>query len=205
MTPAIAPMDMVFGMQEYGESSQIMCAFFLWYAHSALPTSMSPSPPSRRLWKYGAASRRSSNWLGSSCGRLDRKSTRLNSSHRCISYAVFCLKKKIERVRADPDHVDLVVAEVVQVLLDAADLGGADEGEVQRIPIEDMPHAGQIPVADLLMLSLDVGHAAPLGLFLADHAHRSLSSIRSCDTRTGARDSSNKDIPRGKNRRIAGE
>src|SRR5437879_13877586 len=25
------------------------------------------------------------------CG-LDRKSTRLNSSHRCISYAVFCLK-----------------------------------------------------------------------------------------------------------------
>src|SRR5437879_8663482 len=24
----------------------------------------------------------------------DRKRTRLNSSHRCISYAVFCLKKK---------------------------------------------------------------------------------------------------------------
>src|SRR5437763_3525524 len=27
-------------------------------------------------------------------GLRDRKSTRLNSSHRCISYAVFCLKKK---------------------------------------------------------------------------------------------------------------
>src|SRR5437762_8879379 len=27
----------------------------------------------------------------------DRKSTRLNSSHRCISYAVFCLKKKTTR------------------------------------------------------------------------------------------------------------
>src|SRR5437762_12144014 len=27
-------------------------------------------------------------------GQRDRKSTRLNSSHRCISYAVFCLKKK---------------------------------------------------------------------------------------------------------------
>src|SRR5437879_8609842 len=25
---------------------------------------------------------------------INRKSTRLNSSHRCISYAVFCLKKK---------------------------------------------------------------------------------------------------------------
>src|SRR5699024_11734059 len=29
-----------------------------------------------------------------SIGRLDRKSTRLNSSHVSISYAVFCLKKK---------------------------------------------------------------------------------------------------------------
>src|SRR2546429_3412205 len=28
----------------------------------------------------------------------DRKSTRLNSSHGYISYAVFCLKKKISRV-----------------------------------------------------------------------------------------------------------
>src|SRR5207245_5230589 len=27
-------------------------------------------------------------------GRIDRKSTRLNSSHGSISYAVFCLKKK---------------------------------------------------------------------------------------------------------------
>src|SRR5207248_9690439 len=27
----------------------------------------------------------------------DRKSTRLNSSHRTISYAVFCLKKKTQR------------------------------------------------------------------------------------------------------------
>src|SRR5437763_13344838 len=27
-------------------------------------------------------------------GGQDRKSTRLNSSHRCISYAVFCLNKK---------------------------------------------------------------------------------------------------------------
>ena len=27
-------------------------------------------------------------------GALDRKSTRLNSSHQIISYAVFCLKKK---------------------------------------------------------------------------------------------------------------
>src|SRR5574337_1673597 len=30
---------------------------------------------------------------------LDRKSTRLNSSHHSISYAVFCLKKKISIAR----------------------------------------------------------------------------------------------------------
>src|SRR5438034_8144350 len=38
--------------------------------------------PSRRLPK----------WFGRA--RRDRKSTRLNSSHTVISYAVFCLKKK---------------------------------------------------------------------------------------------------------------
>src|SRR5258708_29558121 len=32
--------------------------------------------------------------LGPTVGRQDRKSTRLNSSHQIISYAVFCLKKK---------------------------------------------------------------------------------------------------------------
>src|SRR5256885_2416639 len=32
----------------------------------------------------------------------DRKSTRLNSSHLVISYAVFCLKKKMKPVRACP-------------------------------------------------------------------------------------------------------
>src|SRR5690625_124641 len=32
----------------------------------------------------------------------DRKSTRLNSSHVAISYAVFCLKKKINTNKLDP-------------------------------------------------------------------------------------------------------
>src|SRR5437868_14768681 len=39
----------------------------------------------------GSDSRRS---RASQSGGLDRKSTRLNSSHVSISYAVFCLKKK---------------------------------------------------------------------------------------------------------------
>src|SRR2546430_4951031 len=38
-------------------------------------------------------------WEGSAKG-IDRKSTRLNSSHSQISYAVFCLKKK----KTSPHH-----------------------------------------------------------------------------------------------------
>src|SRR2546426_5465990 len=37
-------------------------------------------------------------------GRTDRKSTRLNSSHLVISYAVFCLKKK-KRKNTDGVHM----------------------------------------------------------------------------------------------------
>src|SRR5258708_31770706 len=33
--------------------------------------------------------------------RVDRKSTRLNSSHQIISYAVFCLKKKKKSTEKD--------------------------------------------------------------------------------------------------------
>src|SRR5690349_24074792 len=36
--------------------------------------------------------------------RRDRKSTRLNSSHVEISYAVFCLKKKKKKDRTHDDH-----------------------------------------------------------------------------------------------------
>src|SRR2546426_5478312 len=34
---------------------------------------------------------------------VDRKSTRLNSSHLVISYAVFCLKKKKRKLRGEGD------------------------------------------------------------------------------------------------------
>src|SRR5207253_11455626 len=51
-----------------------------------------------RSWTRSAAaragSRPSPHTCRSGCSRRDRKSTRLNSSHVAISYAVFCLKKK---------------------------------------------------------------------------------------------------------------
>src|SRR5256885_11203027 len=37
----------------------------------------------------------------------DRKSTRLNSSHLVISYAVFCLKKKIQTIKHKSDRLNI--------------------------------------------------------------------------------------------------
>src|SRR6266581_2363889 len=46
---------------------------------------------------------------------VDRKSTRLNSSHPSISYAVFCLKKKmLERVLGSPDREKKMIGPVVR-------------------------------------------------------------------------------------------
>src|SRR5258705_5560367 len=56
--------------------------------HDALPISSRHSPLYRL--RQGNLVRQPVRQLG-----LDRKSTRLNSSHLGISYAVFCLKKKM--------------------------------------------------------------------------------------------------------------
>src|SRR5256885_10871524 len=53
--------------------------------------------------------RRDRQWALGRTQRLDRKSTRLNSSHLVISYAVFCLKKKKNRHPLLPRHVSLPV------------------------------------------------------------------------------------------------
>src|SRR5690625_5887976 len=45
------------------------------------------------------------NELGNIDGKTDRKSTRLNSSHVAISYAVFCLKKKKKYIRDRASNV----------------------------------------------------------------------------------------------------
>src|SRR5256885_8570907 len=53
----------------------------------------------RALVRHGAAGGRGPVRRGARHeGVRDRKSTRLNSSHLVISYAVFCLKKKKEKV-----------------------------------------------------------------------------------------------------------
>src|SRR3712207_7111049 len=78
--------------------------------HDALPISHGRGPDGRRPRAHGrprgprregrpdadARGRRPrpADADGAADGRGDRKSTRLNSSHANISYAVFCLKKK---------------------------------------------------------------------------------------------------------------
>src|SRR5689334_24498528 len=59
-------------------------------ARLALDACLAAHPLRGRAQGRAATSRR---------GFLDRKSTRLNSSHSSISYAVFCLKKKIKKIR----------------------------------------------------------------------------------------------------------
>src|SRR5256885_2514242 len=48
--------------------------------------------------------------VSSACVFRDRKSTRLNSSHLVISYAVFCLKKKKHILKILLDFTDLSAA-----------------------------------------------------------------------------------------------
>src|SRR2546428_5923058 len=58
--------------------------------HDALPIS--------RTWLVSRSSTTPRSGFGPRCPR-DRKSTRLNSSHDQISYAVFCLKKKKKQMK----------------------------------------------------------------------------------------------------------
>src|SRR6476660_10103805 len=59
--------------------------------HDALPISSGAGPSAARTRRWSPRP-----------PRRDRKSTRLNSSHQIISYAVFCLKKKKQD---NPQHL----------------------------------------------------------------------------------------------------
>src|SRR3712207_8841874 len=77
-------------------------------ALGAPPTPLGPTTPPRGLLVRGQWSRTSNNGLDK-----DRKSTRLNSSHANISYAVFCLKKKHkqkDRTQCDREMFDEALA-----------------------------------------------------------------------------------------------
>src|SRR5947209_13185935 len=54
--------------------------------------------PAQHLQRQGAGEARALRRRNRRHAMRDRKSTRLNSSHANISYAVFCLKKKINNI-----------------------------------------------------------------------------------------------------------
>src|SRR2546427_1776245 len=62
--------------------------------HDALPISLVDPGAGDACPHAGRAGRQGAGLPARAVGRRDRKSTRLNSSHSQISYAVFCLKKK---------------------------------------------------------------------------------------------------------------
>src|SRR5437762_6444927 len=56
------------------------------------------------------------NYLLGAAHQRDRKSTRLNSSHRCISYAVFCLKKKKKKKITNSFTQDIIMQYTMNLL-----------------------------------------------------------------------------------------
>src|SRR2546426_4028771 len=77
------------GSSTGGRGSSLLLILFCtaWLARSTTPLMPEARPSTTFCWKFGS----------------DRKSTRLNSSHLVISYAVFCLKKKNK-----PNHLGFV-------------------------------------------------------------------------------------------------
>src|SRR5258708_27703292 len=72
-------------------------------------------------------------WIWGVCPSMmlrDRKSTRLNSSHQIISYAVFCLKKKMRFAVASVITGDPVLLVEHMVAFDAALVNGPHVGAV---------------------------------------------------------------------------
>src|SRR5438105_5337898 len=64
-----------------------------------------PSPITMPFWLARSTYTTARIYRGSVPSRKDRKSTRLNSSHEWISYAVFCLKKKKIQLEITDAHL----------------------------------------------------------------------------------------------------
>src|SRR2546426_4864206 len=82
--------------------------------HDALPISVRSTSMGAATRPTAATATRASCTSSTGAGRGDRKSTRLNSSHLVISYAVFCLKKKKKTVKEDERNLERVPVKVSQ-------------------------------------------------------------------------------------------
>src|SRR5205807_4381638 len=85
--------------------------------HDALPISRSAPRTSSAASSTSSTGSRSSTPTTSGPPSRDRKSTRLNSSHLVISYAVFCLKKKKKKSYISTPYLIIVYKFLLYVLL----------------------------------------------------------------------------------------
>src|SRR5215510_7650982 len=94
LLPALPPGSLA--LFEVGASAGLCLLFYFFFFNDTATTEIYtlslhdalPIRPERAPARDGTCSR------ARRCDRADRKSTRLNSSHVAISYAVFCLKNK---------------------------------------------------------------------------------------------------------------
>src|SRR2546429_896238 len=91
-------------------------------------------------------------WSPQSLYGTDRKSTRLNSSHGYISYAVFCLKKKKTRIATGFDdyltkHINPreIVARVNAIICRSHGSGGTHPLKVSTLLLDPTRHEISVP------------------------------------------------------------
>src|SRR5476651_856462 len=100
--------------------SRVLCCLFFFLNDTATTEiytlSLHDAPPISPTGSSPRICRRPRSSPTASSRGLDRKSTRLNSSHANISYAVFCLKKKtLADRRRTPENVGCVVDRACRV------------------------------------------------------------------------------------------
>src|SRR3989475_3509935 len=109
-----------------------------------------------KIWKFAQALQKLFTAIASLIN-TDRKSTRLNSSHSQISYAVFCLKKKIEEQSRERQNRVQRCAELVAHV--------RQEARLQDVGAAEM-------VGFLVQLRVERHHAAVLVLQLGVEPHQ---------------------------------
>src|SRR2546422_3007464 len=111
----------------------LLCTFFFFFLMIRRPprstlfpyTTLFRSPTTGWILCRSISTRAAERCASGLSTRRDRKSTRLNSSHGYISYAVFCLKKKKNYCHADeiwndfPEH-DAGLLDAVAITKDAS-------------------------------------------------------------------------------------
>src|SRR5436309_6455665 len=100
---ARATMNAECKMQNARTFRRVISAFCILHSAFLLACTSRPAQHERlKFWGLGREGEVVAQMLPEFTRRTDRKSTRLNSSHVKISYAVFCLKKKIK------EHEDII-------------------------------------------------------------------------------------------------